>query len=104
MEYVNDLALIPEQSFLKIGEGKGGERRKKKCEIRRARGAKRCPGSRSMGSITKQTKKGEAREAPRLSPVGSPCLVPHMAFLPRHEGGEAITLLNKSPKRAKRRG
>lgn len=43
-----------------------------------------------------------AREAPRLSPVGNPCLVPHMAVLPRREGGEALMLLNKSSKRAKR--
>lgn len=43
-----------------------------------------------------------AREGPPLSPVGNPCLLAHMAFLPRREGGEAMMLLNKSSKRAAR--
>lgn len=99
-KYVNHLALIPEQSFLK---NRRREWRGRGEECRRARGRSAAPvGSRWMGSSTKHMKKRAAREAPRFGPVGSPCLVPHMAFLPRREGGEAAVLLNKSSKRAKR--
>lgn len=101
MEYVNDLALIPEQSFKKNGEGKG-ERKSEKYDARGGENA--APARAEWARAQSRRRKGIAREAPRLSPVGSPCLVPHMVFLPRREGGEAIMLLNKSPKRAKRRG
>ena len=53
--------------------------------------------------------KAHAKRKGQLArPFGSarretPCLVPHMAFLPRREGGEALMLLNKSSKRAKRK-
>lgn len=86
VKYVNVLALIPEHFFfLKKG---------KKClakGIIRGENAPQTPAEWGL-----QHNPLEERAA-RLD---APCLVPHMAFLPRCEGGEAVMLLNKPSKRA----